>query len=283
MIAAWPALAAAAALAPSFPPALDAASLSGWLRQATDLAPEQVVAVTSSTVIAIVSRAKPGQGPVQLLLRAEALTPEAAANAGLLAWQMRLEVDCPRELVRVGETTGYATRIPDQNGVAVAPAKPDWSRPVKGEVLGSAWQAVCDTRFRPPLAAAAGVAQGPPQPPPAPAQAAPPAAPHAPARAPTAPRSAPPPAAPSVAAAPRRGRGAAQVVSSPIEADAQRSLAALRARFSRDFAGLETRIEPAQVRGRTVYRGIVAGFASHDEAAAFCAALKRHGADCLPR
>jgi hypothetical protein len=276
---AWPALAAAAALAPSYPPALDAASLGGWLPEATGLAPEQVIAVSPSAATAIVSRGTAQSGAPELRLRAEALTPEAAARAGLLAWEMRLEVDCKAGRVRLGETTGYAARTPDGEPVTVAPAAADWRRPAPGTALESAWRAICEPGFRPPLAATlqqvAGLQPRPlaPAPPsPAPAAARTGAARNAVAEAPA--------AAPAEGA---RGRRAAQVVSSPVAAETERRLAALRTRFGPQLAGLETRIEPAQVRGRTVYRGLVAGFASRDETAAFCAELKSRGQDCLAR
>jgi hypothetical protein len=285
----WPVVAAAAALAPSYPAALDAASLGGWLSEATGLAPEQVIAVSPSAAIAIVSRGTTPSGTVELRLRAEALTPQAAARAGLLTWEMRLEVDCKGARVRPGETTGYAARTPDDAPVTVAPAAADWRRPVPGTALESAWRAICEPGFRPPLAATLRQVAGPQ--PKAHELAAPPASPSAsaslsPVPAPAAARTG---AARNVAAeAPAaaegaRGRRAAQVVSSPVAAETERRLAALRTRFGPQLAGLETRVEPAQVRGRTFYRGLVAGFASHDETAAFCAELKNRGQDCLAR
>jgi hypothetical protein len=75
----------------------------------------------------------------------------------------------------------------------------------------------------------------------------------------------------------------AQVVSGFSEASSRRSLAQLRNRFGEAFEGLETRVELAQVRGRTVYRGLVAGFASRAEAEAFCQTLKSGGQDCFAR
>jgi cell division protein FtsN len=47
--------------------------------------------------------------------------------------------------------------------------------------------------------------------------------------------------------------------------------------------GFDTRVEPAQVQGRTVYRGIVTGFASRTDALGFCKTLQRAGQDCLAR
>lgn len=248
VLAAGPAAAQA-----SFPPVRDADALGAWLQAAAGLDPSQVVAVTPSAVTAIVARGAPAEGRVDLTLRAEALTPEAADRAGVLAWQMRLSADCASGLVRTGETLGYANRAPDGAPVTMSPARPDWRRPAPGTALERAWRAACDAAFQPPLApalvkASTGTARD------------------------------------VVAEAPsRRGPRLAQVVSSPVQADAERRIETLRARFGEQFAGLETRVETAQVRGRTVYRGLVAGFAGHDEAAAFCASLKRRGQDCLAR
>jgi hypothetical protein len=287
LAAAGPALAE-----PSYPATLDAPTLAAWLSHETDVRPEQVVAVSPSAVSAIMSRARPSGRPALAMLRAEALTPEAASRTGLLAWEMRLEVDCKGDRIRAGATSGYAGRLPDGDGVAVAPADTDWRKPAAGTALEAAWRAVCDPRFKPPLAGAAtrAAAAPPPSRPPAPA---------APATAPAT----PPPAAPSVTTAAlrgtlpvsadtspftaplpqRRGPAAAQVVSSPSEADARRSLDQVRTRFGPRLAGLEMRVEPAQVRGRTVYRGLVAGFPGRDEAEAFCRTLKGKGQDCLVR
>jgi hypothetical protein len=278
---AWPALAAAVTLTPSYPPALDAAALSAWLREATDLTPEQVIAVSPSAATAIVARAATKTGSTELWLRAEALTPQLTARTGLLAWEMQLEVDCRNRLVRSGETRGYAMRTPEGDAVAVAPATSDWRAPAPRTALESAWQAVCEPGFQPPLAAApARVARLQPKP----AKPAPPPV-VVPALAAAAPTGAARDASASAEAATpaRGGHRAAQVVSSPNEADTQRSLKSLRMRFGQQLAGLETRIEPAQVGGRTVYRGLVAGFSTRDEASAFCADLKSHGQDCLAR
>jgi hypothetical protein len=278
------AVAPASALAEaSYPSALDATTLSLWLRQATDLSPEQVVGISPSAAIAIVSRTQPDGGPLQLLLRAQVLTPEAAARTGRVAWQMPLDVDCRNGEIRTGALTGFAVRRSEEGQMVVAPADPDWRQPPAGTVLERAWRAACDPKFQPPLAASAPsapralamTAKVRPQPRPG---ASPPTTQSA-ARTPQkaiaqAPAGTPPE---------RRGHGAVQVVSSPVEADTRRWLAALRSRSSAQLANLETRIEPAQVRGRTVYRGVVTGFASRSAAEAFCQALKTRGQDCLAR
>jgi hypothetical protein len=295
MISGAAVLAASTALAQvSYPDAVDRETLSAWLRQATDLSPDQVVGVSPSAVTAVVSRSQSAAGgPVELLLRAEALKPEAA-RAGLTAWEMRLEVDCRTGEVRVGGTTGFASRRrgAGEEPVSVAPAEPVWRKPSPGTSLEAAWRQACDPGFRPPLAAPTlhaataptARAPGPATPPPLalrptlkspaakPPVAKPPAQAAAQASAP------PPPPTPA-----RRGHGSVQVVSSPVEADTRRGLERLHSRFPEQLAGLDTRVEPAQVRGRTVYRGLVAGFASHAEAATFCRTLKSRGHDCVAR
>lgn len=208
----------------------------------------------------------------EILLRAVALTAEAQARTGVTSWDMKLEADCRAGQVRLGATTGYSARQPDGDGdgVPLAPAEAEWRRPKPGTVLEAAWRATCDPAFRPPLSQAkVRLAEAPARPAATP----------------------PPPAAPAastfarevVASAPARStsKAAVQVVSSPQEADTRRALKALQE--GDRLQGLQPRIEPARVRGQTVYRGLIAGFASRAEAQAFCTQLIRRGHDCLTR
>ena len=88
---------------------------------------------------------------------------------------------------------------------------------------------------------------------------------------------------PTASIAPARpGPGAVQVVSSSNEAETRQALASLQRRFA-ELQGLQPHVQAAQVRGRTVYRGVITGFASRDKARAFCQTLKRGGRDCLAR
>lgn len=80
----------------------------------------------------------------------------------------------------------------------------------------------------------------------------------------------------------RPGHTAVQVVSSSNETETRQALASLQSRFAQ-LNGLQAQVEPAQVRGRTVYRGVISGFGSRDQARAFCETLKRSGRDCLAR
>ena len=265
MIAAFAALLAGPAFAaPSYPAALDRDSLRAWLPEAAGIAPDQVVAVTASTAAAVVGRTKRADGRTEVLFRAVSLSPAATARGGVLAWQVNLGVDCRTGEVRLGQTTGYGSQKADGDAIPLAPAETAWRRPQPATTLDAAWRAVCDAGFEPPLGAPtqeAGVAT---------------AAPAAAIAQNTA-------KATESVAPPKPGRWVVQVVSSPDAADARHVLAGLRGRYDAALQDLETRVEPAQVRGRTVYRGVVAGFASSSEASEFCARLKRDGRDCLAR
>ena len=268
-------LAAAAVTAQIYPAQLDRESLTAWLREA-EMAPEQVVAVSASAATALVEHTTEGKGRVQVRLRALALTPDAARRSGVTAWEMPLEIDCPGRQVRPGETTGYPARTSMADGVALAPGETEWRRPNPGTTLESAWRAVCDAGFRPPLAAEIGrVAKAPVAP-------APRATPVVRATAATAVAHDSVATVPDRIASPKLGRAAVQLVSSPVEADTRQTLERLKRRHG-ELAGMQARVETAQVGGRTVYRGVVAGFASRSDAQNFCRALTQRGQPCLAR
>lgn len=255
--------------ATAYPAALSRDDLSAWLRQSTDIAPEQVVAVSISAATAVVARTPAANGRTEARLRAVALTAQAAARSGVQSWEMQLDVDCRSGEVRSGATTGYAVRTADGAGFALAPAETAWRRPKPNTTLEASWRAICDANFQSPLAA-----------PPSRVSEAAPAKPVLTPAAAEAPAS-PAPARPAPAG--RTGHAAVQVVSSPIEADTRQRLASLQRQYGEALQGAEARIEPAQVRGRTVYRGVVAGFASRSDARAFCETLKQGGQECLAR
>jgi hypothetical protein len=273
------ALAAGAVLASPYPPSLDPPTLTAWLRQADDIAPEQVIAVSPSVVTAILDRIPPTRGRAEVRLRALALTPQSVGRAGVAAWEMQLQVECRTGDVRLGATTGYPKRESRDQGVTLSPGDDAWRKPSPGTVLESAWRAVCDPKFLPPLVdGTQRIAQ-------APAKASPPAraaGPRPAARpagpAPVAGRNAKGPAVP----APARGaKGAVQVVSSPDEAETRATLKRLHKRFG--LTGYQTRVEAAKIGGRTTYRGVITGFASRSDALGFCRTLQKRGVDCLAR
>lgn len=251
----WGAVAAAllapalAWAAPSYPPSLDREAILAWVTQATDLKPEQVIGANSGTLFALLPQ-KPIGGFPTVLLRAEALTPEAAARSRVLSAQARVQVDCARELVKMGPMSGYATRTPRGAPTALGGGDADWRVPGQGTPVQGVLHVVC----RDVASSAAAAPREAPQRPPAPQVAG------------------------SLA-----GPVAAQVVSSASQPAASAALARVKARFAADLGAMGTRIEPAQVAGRTVYRGLVVGFAGRGPAEAFCRTLKGQGQDCFVR
>jgi hypothetical protein len=287
MIAAIAALAAASSLpSATYPAAIDRAAISAWLPRASGLTASQVIAVTASSAVAIVSRTRTPDGRTGVVLRALPLTPEATARGGVLAWQMHLDVDCRTGAVRIGATTGFDSQRADGEGVALAPAQAAWRPPKSGTPLESARRAVCERDFQPPLVVAgqglappssAPTARPAPAPPPAPLLASLRPSLPAPFTAPNASLH-----GPSRTTRARPGLAAVQVVSSGDETETRQALARLQGRLAGQ-EGLQSRVEPAQVRGRTVYRGMITGFGSREAAQAFCETLKRRGRDCLAR
>jgi hypothetical protein len=49
------------------------------------------------------------------------------------------------------------------------------------------------------------------------------------------------------------------------------------------MAGKSKRVEPLSRDGKTLYRGLINGFATRDAAQAFCNQLKAAGRNCLVR
>ena len=273
-------LAAGALLTAPYPASLDGPTLTAWLRQANDIAPEQVVAVSPSAATAILDRIPPTRGRAEVRLRALALTPQSASRSGVAAWEMQLQVECRTGDVRLGATTGYPSRENRDEEVTLSAGDDRWRKPQPGTVLESAVRAVCDPKFRPPLAASTHrIAQAPA--PGKPAKITKPA---------LRPRAAPSAAAasrdavakePALPAPARGGKGAIQVVSSPDEAETRATLSRLKRRYG--LNGYPTKVEPANVGGRTTYRGVIAGFASRSDALSFCRTLEKRGQDCLAR
>lgn len=268
----------AAAAAPVFPTSLQREPVLAWLKQQTNITPDRVLAVTPQGVMAIVSSTPPskGHGP-RVVLRTEVLNMETYTRTTALSWQVSVVSDCTTGRVQNGETTGYAQRNLAGPGRSLRPAEIDWRMPEKGSGMEAAWLAACDPNFKGPFGNALNVAQaGGPAPV---AEAAPP-----PTKAPTVPAKAPPVAAPAKAAAvpsPARATSGlvAQVGSSISEADAK----GLLTKLGPAAAGHPTRLEKAEVDGKTWYRAVVGGFAGPGDAAKFCATLKSAGRACFVR
>jgi hypothetical protein len=244
----------------TFPAALDAATVRAWLRRETGAAPDQVVAISASAATRILSVEPTGPGRRRVMVEAQALSAAAAARSGVLAWRMPLDVDCATGRVRVGPTTGYASRRAVGPGAALRDADPDWRIAPAGSQLDSLRNAACampSTKAKPVEAAAPRVR---------------------PIR-----RLETVPATLRPATPARPVAIAAQVISSPERAEAAAALRRLTNRQGEAMSGLQTQVSPAEVRGRTTYRGLVTGFASRDAAAAFCRALSEAQQACFLR
>jgi len=255
LCAAWSGAEPATA-APTFPPALDVATVRDWLRQATGATPDQVVAISPSAATRILAVEEIGPGRRRLLVEAQALNAEAAARSGVLAWRTPLEADCASGRIRLGPTMGYASRRAVGAGLPLRAADPEWRVPPAGSQLDALRQAACG--------------------------------------APPAPKAAPRPVLTTAAttdskpvvkreATARDGAFAAQVISSPNAAETEQVLRHLQAQPGGALTGLQAQVAPAEVGGRTTYRGLVTGFPSREAAAAFCRALADARRPCFLR
>lgn len=278
--------AAQAQPAPTFPAEMERTALVAWLRQETDIAPAQVVAVSASAVTAVLGAIETTEPRgVRLALRAEAIDPQVSGREGVLSWHMVVEVDCAGHRLRTGATTGYAGRNLLGEGREIRPGADTWSEPKAGSQLESVWRTACEPAFQRPLtatrvaaAAAMPAAARSPQPPQLRAMMVQSLGP--PAQAAPAPVSAPKPEVP----APRpRSTATVQIGAMSTHAAAAALLASFRARFTGAMHGLSTSVTPVSAGGRTVYRALVGGFARAADAGQFCAGMKASGVACLIR
>ena len=271
----------------TFPAAMDRQDLIAWLGRETDITAAQVVAVSPSAVTAVLGATETtSPRGLRMALRAEAIDAKVSAREEALSWHMVVEADCEGHRLRQGETTGYAGRNLLGEGRKIRPASDSWSEPPMGSQLDNVWRAACDPGFQRPLSAARKMATsraaspGPLQLrpmliedvyPPATAPNAEPATPTVRAV-----------AAMSEPAAPR-SVATVQLGAMATSAAAKAMLANVETSFVGAMHGLSTRVTPASVSGRTVYRALVTGFPRAVDAQQFCTGLKTSGAECFVR
>jgi hypothetical protein len=263
----------------TYPSALDNDTLSAWLRKETDIDPDSVVAVTPESVVAVL-QSRIVEGGVAMIVRGEVLTPQAMARDKVASWHETVQVDCATGRIQQGVTTGYAARNLLFDGGPIREADKAWSKPRPGDPLDQIRRAACEKDFRGPLTAGA---------PPQEQQAPPPQKrePPKPAPKPEAPKPAPEPA-PSAATPPQTRATAVKPISVQVaaaagETEASDLLARLKARQPQAMAGLDTRVVRAEVKGRTVFRALVVGFADRAAAVRLCQALKATDQACFVR
>lgn len=289
----------------AFPATVDRAGLLAWLKQETDIAPGQVLAVSPSAVTAVLGTIETtAPNGVRMALRAEAIDPKVSDREGVLSWHMLVEVDCPGRKVRQGPTTGYVGRNLLGEGRQIRPGSEAWVAPPPGSQLENVWRAACEAGFQRPLAPprSFSIAQATT---PAAATTPPPLAlrpmlvsgvhSSAPAAA-TAPKATPPTPTPRPNPAPAlrvmaaltdapapRSALAVQLGAMATRAAAEALLTDLKARSVGAMQGLSTGVTPASVGGRTLYRALVTGFSRDVDAGRFCAELKASGVPCFVR
>ncbi len=74
-----------------------------------------------------------------------------------------------------------------------------------------------------------------------------------------------------------------QVLASPIPAEAQHALAALKARIPDALAGLHTEVVAVETGSGVNHRAIVSGFKAPGDATRFCQKLTAAGGKCFVR
>jgi hypothetical protein len=257
---------AAASPAVTYPAGLERDQVAAWLRAETDIAPSEVIAISPSAVISIASAERTADPPpYRVTLHAEALSRGVASENGLVSWQMTLEADCAGRRVKSGETKGHARRNLQGEARPLRSVDIGWRPPPPGTSLESAWRAVCDPGFVRPLFAAAPVIET---------------------RSPS--RASPDRREASTSAHHRAGaptdRGIfVQVVAASTADEATEVLRTLVRNPSGGLVGLPTRVLPAAVAGRTVYRGLFGGFEAREQASRLCVTIRTMGRDCFVR
>jgi hypothetical protein len=286
-----------------FPAAVDRAGLMAWLKLETDIAPGQVLAISPSSVTAVLGTIETtAPHGVRMALRAEAIDPKVSDREGVLSWHMLVEVDCPGRKVRQGPTTGYVGRNLLGEGRQIRPGSEAWVPPPPGSQLENVWRAACEAGFQRPLAPprSFSIAQAAT---PAVAATATPLAlrpmlangtPSSAAVAVTKAATPTPPPRPNAAPVFRamaavtdgpapRSALAVQLGAMATRAAAEALLTELKARSVGVMHGLSTDVRPASVGGRTLYRALVTGFSRDVDANRFCAGLKASGVACFVR
>ena len=281
----------------ALPGSLDRAVLVNWLRANTDLDPTNVISVSPANIIGVmaVNRIEPADRRVfRAQIRSEVISAQTIREAGNSSWAADVEVDCQSRKGKVNRILDFPMR--NLRGTArEAGGSAEWVAPPAGTHLYTVVAAVCDAGFQRPLApgqqmAALGssgaqppVATAPRAPSQSSAQASPgpavaagtPAVSRSPAQTAPAPRA---PAKPV-----KRSSVAVQIAAADTEAKAAQALRSAMSAFAAPLDGTSMSTVRVEVGGKTVYRALLHGFASADEAQAFCTAYKAAGRDCFLR
>ncbi len=240
----------------------------------------KVVAQGEGVTVAITPSGAAGGAAGEMtgvVLEIEITEPDAVELYGYQSMNSVVDIDCPGARDRVRRAQAF--QLPHLAGPSQERhTSGQWVRPSPGAFMADVIAKACASAglrsTSPQLAAAVPSA---PSTKPAAVRSAPPTQPIAPSHLSPSPSTSTSPTAPSK---PTGGaaRLRAQIASSTNEHAAREVLEKIGSRISPQ---LTTDVETAQVRGKTVYRSVVAGFASEAEAQSFCAQMKQASVACI--
>jgi hypothetical protein len=255
---------------PPYPAVRNVATVGQWVRTQTDVPPTTVVGIGQDSLFSVEPGRDPTAAPnVRVRVRQEAIDPDFTRRLGGRSAVMTIDVDCSGRRVFQRALALYAGS--NRKGqVRQLGAGTDWRPVPEGSYMDAVLGAVCDPGHRPLYTADARGAPGVP--------ATAPAAPLAPVSSPAVFPSPAPVAAPAPVPAPvfrRVEYGRFASVAAALQA-AQ----GLDAAFPELMAGKQRRLEVSSPDGRAEFRGLIEGFPTPADAAAFCARLQAAGRAC---
>jgi hypothetical protein len=247
---------------PPYPAVRTVATVGQWVRTHTDVPPTTVVGIGQDSLFAVEPGRDRSLAPnVRVRVRQEAIDPDFTRRLGGRSAMMTVDVDCSGRRVFQRALTLYAGS--NRKGQArQLGAGTDWRPVPAGSYMDAVLGAVCDPGHQPLYSADARSAPG------------------VPATAAAAPLPAAVPAPPAPAPAPAGGYRRAEYGRFASVAAALQAAQDLDAAFPDLMAGRRRRIEVSGAGGRPEFRGLIEGFASPGEAAAFCARLQAAGRPC---
>jgi hypothetical protein len=243
---------------PSLPWAIGLASLPGWLRAHTDIAPSSVVYLSGGVALILQDKGlRGGAGQrTEVVVRREALSAGAVAAIRGRSERFRLEFDCAASQYRLLGDEIYAGNALTGSELQVTPRSTSFT--VKPNTDGEFLQrALCDPAYVAPLS---GLPQA-----------------HT-----IAGLGADPTTGPRPRQAARAATFVDQVSASESKALAHALLADL-ARRNPQMANLPMKVEAVDTGGGTRFKALIGGFSARSQAETLCANLRTAGQSCWVR
>lgn len=252
---------------PPYPAVRTAEAVGQWVRAQTDIPLTTVVGIGQDSIFSVDPVRDRSVAPaVRVSIRQEAIDPDFTRRLGGRSAVMLVDLDCAKRQVYQRALALYdgSNR---QGAVRQLGDGKVWRDVPKGSYMDAVVAAVCDPGYRPLYAST-----GPSPRATAPAAVAAAAPPAAYAR-PETPRQPDPIIIPGLYSRIEFGRFAST-------AAALQAAQALDLAYPDIMAGKQRRVELSIQGGRTEFRGLVEGFSSPAEAAAFCRRLQAGGRPC---